>query len=331
MTTATSTKILLIQTAFIGDVVLATPLIEELYRFFPNHEIDFLLRKGNENLLVGHPKLHKILIWDKKKSKYLHLWQLLKTIRSEKYDFVINLQRFGATGMLTAFSAAAQTIGFSKNPFSIFFSKKILHKIGSPDQKIHEVERNLQLIQHLTGNTALVRPKLYPSKQDFESIKNYQSVSYVCISPTSVWQTKQVPAERWQILINYLLDAHTHIYLLGAPSDFSVCEQIKSQSDSEQIQNLAGKLGFLQSCALMSCAAMNYVNDSAPLHFASAMNAPVTAFFCSTLPSFGFYPLSDVSFVRQIAAPLPCRPCGLHGKTNCPQGHFRCGNEIQMI
>jgi ADP-heptose:LPS heptosyltransferase len=74
---------------------------------------------------------------------------------------------------------------------------------------------------------------------------------------------------------------------------------------------------------------MNYVNDSAPMHFASAVNAPVTAVYCSTIPEFGFGPLSDNSHVVEIDKPLYCRPCGLHGYSSCPEKHFRCALEIE--
>jgi heptosyltransferase-2 len=89
---------------------------------------------------------------------------------------------------------------------------------------------------------------------------------------------------------------------------------------------LAGKLTLLQSAALIKHAVMNYTNDSAPLHLCSAMNAPATAVFCSTIPEFGFGPLSDSSRVVQTRMELPCKPCGNHGKTECPKGHFDCGN-----
>ena len=75
---------------------------------------------------------------------------------------------------------------------------------------------------------------------------------------------------------------------------------------------------------------MNYVNDSGPLHIASAMNAPVTSFFCSTVPDFGFGPLADQSKIVQVKEKLPCRPCGLHGHNSCPKGHFKCGNDISI-
>ena len=94
------------------------------------------------------------------------------------------------------------------------------------------------------------------------------------------------------------------------------------------VQNLCGKLSYLQSAALMARADMNYANDSAPLHFASAMDAPVTAVYCSTVPAFGFGPLRPNARVVEIKERLYCRPCGLHGHKACPEGHFRCALEI---
>ena len=107
---------------------------------------------------------------------------------------------------------------------------------------------------------------------------------------------------------------------------------IKSKVKAEKTKDvkvLSGELTLLQSAALMKDAQMNYVNDSAPLHIASAMNAPVTAFFCSTVPAFGFTPLSDNSKIVEVKN-LECRPCGLHGHKVCPKGNFKCGNEIEM-
>ena len=85
-------KFLLIQTAFTGDVVLATALIEKLNRFFPGAQIDFLVRKGNEGLLCNHPFLHEVLVWNKKENKRKNLFGLLKKIRGNKYDTIINMQ-----------------------------------------------------------------------------------------------------------------------------------------------------------------------------------------------------------------------------------------------
>ncbi len=320
-------RFLIIQTAFIGDAILATALLEDLHRAWPNSQIDLLIRRGNESLFKDHPFINELLIWEKKTNKYGSLWQLLKRIRATSYKAVINLQRFGATGLLTAFSGAQTTIGFDKNPFSKWFTHRIPHHIG---QHRHEVERNNDLLRALNvRNFGKPRPKLYPSPTDYADVERWQSGTYVCIAPTSVWFTKQFPADGWVNVIRRLPPSWT-VYLLGGPGDTDVCEAIRTEVGYDRVVNLAGQLSLLQSAALMQGARMNYVNDSAPMHLCSAMNAPTTAVFCSTVPQFGFGPLADNSRIAEIRELLTCRPCNLHGRTGCPLGHFRCAYAIDI-
>lgn len=322
-------RFLIIQTAFLGDVVLATPVIEQLHRSFPQATIDFLLRKGNESLLKGHPLLNEVLIWDKKEGKLRNLYRMMLNVRRRKYDYVINLQRFASSGFITALSGT-RTAGFDKNPLSIFFSKRLPHQIGDGKRTYqHEVERNLSLIHDLTGVNDIVRPKLYPSASDFETVNQYQGRPYVTMSPASVWFTKQYAREKWVELIN-TIPIDYNIFLLGAPGDSALCDWIIQQTGRADALSLCGKLSLLQSAALMQKARMNYVNDSAPMHLASSMNAPVTAIYCSTVPYFGFGPLSEQSYIVEHPGPLSCRPCGLHGHKKCPEGHFRCALDIPV-
>lgn len=319
-------QILLIQTAFTGDVVLATPLIEKLHRYYPEAKIDFLLKKGNEGLLQGHPFIRHVFIFDKKKGKVGQLWSLLRKILKHKYDLVVNMHRFGSSGFLTAFSRAKEKVGFDKNPFAWSYTRKVTHEIGTGK---HEVRRNLELIEHITDMQSEL-PKLYPTETD-EKLVSFHKMQgeYVCIAPTSVWFTKQWPIDKWVELIK-LIPKTTRVYLIGAPSDRAVCDDILRRSQHENIANLCGQLTFLQSASLMRDAKMNFVNDSAPLHFASAMNARTTAIFCSTVPRFGFGPLSDDSVVMEIDVDLYCRPCGLHGFMECPEVHFKCALDIDV-
>jgi heptosyltransferase-2 len=317
-------KILIIQTAFIGDVILATPLIGNLKTQFPDAKIDFLVKNGNQALLKNDQNLSEILVFDKKK-KVASLLELLKKIRANKYDLVINLHRFASSGILTFLSGAKQKLGFKKNPFSFAYTQSFPHEIGNGK---HEVDRNLELIKHLTSNLNR-QPKLYPSLEDFEAIKTYQIENYYCLAPASVWFTKQAPKEIWLKLIAKLSAENSTIFLLGGPDDKELCEEIRAKTNAEKVINLAGKLSLMQSAALMKNAKRNFVNDSGPLHLASAMNAPVSAFFCSTTPLFGFGPLSDDSEIIEVEN-LSCRPCGLHGHKECPKGNFRCGNELKI-
>lgn len=250
-------------------------------------------------------------------------FSLIGTVRRVKYDFVINVQRYAATGLLTILSGAGTTIGFDSNPFSRLFSQ---HSKHTKIQGEHEIERNQRLLSHLTDKQA-AKPKLYPSPQDFTSIMQWQENPYICVAPASVWFTKQFPAEKWVQFLDAIPEER-NVYLLGGPGDQAICQTILQATQHKKTNILAGKLGFLQSAALMKGALMNYVNDSAPMHFASAVNAPVTAIYCSTIPAFGYGPLSDRSHIVETAEKLACRPCGIHGLAQCPLGHFHCATQI---
>jgi len=320
-------RFLIIQTAFIGDVVLATGILEKLHAYFPDARIDFMVRKGNEGLLKDHPFLNELLIWDKKAGKMKNLFKLLKYIRSRQYDKVINVQRFAATGILTAFSNAKEKIGYDKNPLSAFFTVKVPHVISNESNPIHEIDRCNELIKQFTDEKVF-KPKLHPSQKNMESVSAYKQSPYICIAPASVWFTKQYPVQKWIAFIQQLNIRYT-VYLLGAPTDTPLAETIIQSCPGKNVTNLCGKLNFLESAALMKDAVMNYVNDSAPMHFASSVNAPVAAVYCSTIPAFGFGPLSDKQFIIEVEEKLGCRPCGLHGHKACPQGHFKCALDIR--
>ena len=306
-------------------MILVTPVMENLHRKYPDAAIDVLVKKGTESLFASHPYLRKLYIWDKSDKKLRNLYIILKEVQSERYDLVINVQRFFLSGFLTAFSRAGKTVGFNKNPFSIFFSKRLKHKIR--EGEFHETERNLLLIQNLVQETEK-RPVLYPSKQDDAHTSQYKTHQYICVAPASLWHTKQYPADKWVEFLQQLPD-DLYVYFLGSPADHALCEDIIKRSSHNNSMNLAGKLKLLETASLQRDALMNFVNDSAPMHLASAVNAPVTAIFCSTVPAFGFGPLSMDSEVLETEEKLDCRPCGLHGLRECPEKHFDCAYTIK--
>ncbi|MGV9013052.1 MAG: glycosyltransferase family 9 protein [Flavobacteriales bacterium] len=357
---------LVIQTAFLGDAVLATSILEKLHTHYPDATIDLVVREGNDGLFTGHPFLRTLHVWDKRQGKTRALFKLIGILRKHRYDHVINAQRFFSTGLMTALSGGKETIGYDKNPLSFLFSRKVKHQIPEPKALrekpgksdaviIHEVDRLNDLIAHLTDGTRPL-PRLYPSAADRSAVE--QAIrpqhspagspprdpaegsaqpqgplretlreEYITIAPASVWFTKQWPAEKWIELIK-TLPTGRRIFLIGAPGDIPFCKRITKEAGRGEV--LAGKLSLLGTAALMEGAAMNYVNDSAPMHIASAMNAPVTAIFCSTVPAFGFGPLNANGRIVERLEPLYCRPCGLHGYKACPEGHFKCALDIDV-
>ena len=318
-------NILVIQTAFIGDAILASSLLEKLHTRKPDAAISILVRAGNESIYTGHPFLKEILVWEKKEKKIANLFKLLGRIRKNRYDCVINCHRYTSSGLLAGFSGARHIAGYKENPFSFLFNFTARHRIGDGR---HETQRYNELIEDFSDKEVF-KPCLYPSAIDQQKINGFKATgTYICMAPASVWNTKQLPKEKWTDLCNNT-DPSVSIYMLGAPGDAELCATIKNATSHQKVIILAGQLSLLQSCALMAGARMNYVNDSAPLHLASSVNAPVTAFFCSTVPEFGFGPLSDDAKVLGVTD-LACRPCGLHGYKACPLGHFKCGHQMPL-
>lgn len=317
-------KFLVIQTASIGDVILSTAIGEKLIQKFPNAQIDYLVKRGNERLFDGNPWINEIIAWDKSKEKYKNMLRIIFQLRDEKYNDVINLQRFASSGLFTIFSGAKKTYGFRKNPLSMFFGNAFSHQFK---ENWHETDRNHQLIAKLTDSEK-ARPALYPTMKDYAIMSQYKTQKYITITPASLWFTKQYPIEKWAGFIQQI-NSKTNIYLLGSAADKALCDELVKQTDRDYIMNLAGKFSFLESAALMCDASMNFVNDSAAQHIASSVNGKITAVFCSTVSSFGFGPLSDDSVIIETKEKLDCRPCGLHGHRTCPKDHFKCALDIK--
>lgn len=320
-------QFLVIQTAFLGDAVLVTSILEKLHARYPDAAIDLVVRKGNDGLFTGHPFLRKLFMWDKRTAKNKALFKLIGDLRRTEYDHIINCQRFLSTGLMTVLARGREKVGYDKNPLSVLFTRTVKHIIGDGR---HEVDRLNALIEHLTDGTRPL-PRLYPTADDRNKVGTLlaahlkRTASYVCIAPASVWFTKQWPEHKWIELVK-TLPREQQVFLIGAPGDTALAQRIIAAS--RRGVDLTKDLRLLESAALMEGAIMNYVNDSAPLHIASAMDAPVTAIFCSTVPAFGFGPLRANGRVVETAEKLDCRPCGLHGHRACPKGHFKCAEGI---
>ncbi len=318
-------KILVLQSAFLGDVILATALVENIHKLLPDAEISMLVRNGNQSLLKNHPFLKEVLVWDKQKGWFSSMVGIIREVRKRNFDMVFNLQRFFSSGLITALSGATVRSGFNKNPLSFFFTHSHQHIIGDGR---HEVDRNLEVCSFI-GKPVIRQPRLYPSPADDQTTGVYKSKPYVVMAPASVWFTKQLPVSKWVHLIENCREKFK-IYLAGGAADITLCNEIIAMAGNDGVENIAGKFTLLQTASLMRDAVMNYVNDSGPLHIGSAVNAPVTAFFCSTIPAFGFGPLSENSTIVQTTEKLSCRPCGLHGLKQCPEGHFKCATTINI-
>lgn len=338
MNDASSKNILIIQTAFIGDTILASHFARAVKDAFPDSKIHFFLRKGNESVIQGLSSIEKVWVWDKAGGKTRNLMKLISELREIRFDYVFNLHRHFNSGLVTSLVKSKVKVGFRQNPLSGFFTHRVDHLIPHrpvENEKVHwhEVQRNLQLLKLVLPDYEIspemkdYRPELPLLPKHFDKVARFKKEKYFVIAPASVWFTKAWSESKYQELTRELT-RQGHVLFLGAPGDKDLCDRIRG--DLKETTNLCGELNLLDSAALMKDAARVFVNDSAPLHLASCVNAKTTAIFCSTVPAFGYTPLALDSIVVDVGDSLPCRPCGLHGHKACPLGHFKCSLDINV-
>jgi lipopolysaccharide heptosyltransferase II len=328
MIDASSKTILIIQTAFIGDTILASHFARAVKDLYPNSKIHFFLRKGNESVIIGLPTIEKTWIWDKQGGKTKNLMKLISELRQIDFDMVFNLHRHFNSGLISMMMKSPFKAGFKQNPLSMFYTHKVNHQIPDP-RSWHEVQRNLELIPNyqIVDNQKIYKPELPIQQKNIDKVAPFSQGDYFVIAPASVWFTKAWSEHKYQELTTELVKLGK-VYFIGAPSDKELCDRIRATHLNTE--NLCGGLNLLDSAALMKNAKRVFVNDSAPLHLASCVNAKTTAIFCSTVPAFGYTPLADDSVVVDVGDTLACRPCGLHGHKACPLGHFKCSEDITI-
>lgn len=328
MAHTSSKTILIIQTAFIGDTILASHFARAVKEHYPDSKIHFFLRKGNESVIQGLPTIEKTWVWDKAGGKTKNLMRLISELREIKFDMVFNLHRHFNSGLVAAVMKSPFKAGFKQNPLSMFYTRKVNHQIPDP-RGWHEVQRNLELIPgyQIVDNSKVYKPELPIAQKNLDKVAPFITDNYFVVAPASVWFTKAWSEHKFRELTQELVKLGK-VYFTGGPGDKDLCDRIRK--DLPNTENLCGALNLLDSATLMKKARRVFVNDSAPLHLASCMNAKTTAIFCSTIPGFGYTPLADDSVVIDVGDSLSCRPCGLHGHKACPLGHYKCSENIEI-
>ncbi|MGM0509270.1 MAG: lipopolysaccharide heptosyltransferase II [Fusobacteriota bacterium] len=320
-------KILIIHTAFIGDIVLSTPLIDLLKFKYQKSKIDYITTPSGAAILKNNPNLNKIISYDKKgKNKGIQeLIKLIRRIKKEKYDIAIIPHRYLRSTLIAFFSGIKERVGYSNSGGKIFLTKKINY-----EKESHEVKRLLNLIQNKEISMSDANLKLYPGKKEREEIdklwekNNLDNYKIITIAPGSKWLTKRWPLNYYNELIKKISkDKRYKILLIGGRD-----EKDLNIRETSTTLNLIGKTTLLEVAEILKRSNLLIGNDSSPLHIASAFGIEIIAIFGATTKGLGFYPWSKKGNVIE-KKDLECRPCGLHGGDKCPENHFKCMLEIE--
>lgn len=321
-------KYLIVQTAFIGDVILTLPIVQLIKEKIPHSEVDFLTISRSAEILNNHPDINSIIIYEKNKEDrgIIGFLKILKKLKQKKYQIAVIPHRSLRSALLVYMAGIPKRIGFDRSAGKFLFTDIIKY-----NNSLHEIERNISLLSKLLEVRELkIFPKLYPDISDINRIESIlannginKSEKFICVAPGSVWNTKRWTKEGYIELIKKLIKKNYLIFLIGSKSDFMLCDYIKRCVNDSKVINLAGELNLLQSAELIKSSVLLVSNDSAPVHIATAMNTPVVVIFGPTSPVFGFYPYHQKSEVIEFAN-LKCRPCRIHGSKKCPTGKFEC-------
>lgn len=325
-------KILVIQTAFLGDVILTTPLIINIKKRFPQSRLTVLTTPQGKQVLEGIDEVDEIISYDKKGQDkgLLPFFSLLKQLRGAHFDLCISPHRSFRTSALIIGATILDSVGFSDASLSLVYKRRVLR-----DKSLHEVERCLSLLEPfgVKGEDIDKKPHLAvtdSAKKSCDIIFSEAGInkddSLVAIAPGSVWGTKKWPAESYAALADSLIDkSNVKVLILGAPADVEDGEKITSICKNKII-DFTGKTSLKELVAAIDRCRLLVGNDSAPGHIATARGIPVVSIFGPTIPAFGYVPYGDN--VTVLEKEIPCRPCHHHGPPECPEKHFRCMKDI---
>ena len=320
-------KILIIQTAFLGDAILTLPLIQYVKKQNSDSLVDVIAIPSTKEIFANSPSVNSVIVLDKKSkhNSFRSLLKFVKELRKQNYSKVISPHRSFRTSLIIALLGVKDSTGFDKAAINFVYKNKVKHEWND-----HEVLRNLKLTDFV-GSDWKIKPEINSTeeckKRINEILINYNLQNFIVIAPGSVWFTKAYPLEKYAEVANHFIKNKYKIVLIGGENEKLLCKSLELLSDGEVV-NLTGRLTLTESIELMRYSQLVICNDSAPTHMGMSADIPVLTIYCSTVPEFGFYPYNEKSKYLSFND-LKCKPCGIHGKTQCPIKTFECAEKLE--
>ena len=316
---------LVIQTAFLGDVVLTTPLLAVLAE--RHGPVDVVTTPAAAPLIETHPAVGAVIRYDKRGGDrgLGGLWRLGARLRARRYSRAYLPHRSWRSAALALLAGAPERTGFADSPAAVTYTRRMPRPTAG-----HEVERLLALAGGGPGEPLLGAAPVHialtaDDRAAADAWLRARGVGpgFVALAPGSIWGTKRWPG---YAALAAALDGP--VVVVGGREDAPLAEAVVAAAPGHAY-SAAGTLGLRASAALIARAAALVTNDSAPLHLATAVGTPIVAVFGPTVPAFGFGPRGARDLVVEHAS-LACRPCSAHGPQVCPLGHHRCMGELSV-
>lgn len=316
---------LVIQTSYLGDTVLTTPLLAQLAH---RGTVDVVTTPASAALLANQPAVRRVIAYDKRGDGcgLRNFFALASQLRAEQYDVAFLAQGSWRSAILALVAGIPSRVGFASSAGRLLYTTRVVYR-----GDLHHAAR-LLLLARPNGREPTpdeLRPSLYPGDAERNAVNALLlahgvggAEPLIVLAPGSVWGTKRWP---YYAELAGMLAGQGRIVVVGAQDDGALAQAIVDAAPGTV--DATGHLTLLASAHLISRAAVIVTNDSLPLHLGSAMGTPTVALFGPTVPDFGFGPLAPRSVVAGLDT-LPCRPCDRHGPARCPLGHHRCMREL---
>jgi heptosyltransferase-2 len=319
-------KILIVQTSFLGDTILSTPVVAGIRQIYPEAELWMMTTPLSTQLVSRDPLLTGVIAYDKRgeDAGLKGLVAMAERIRSMDFDLVYALHRSYRTSVLLWLAKIPMRIGFRKAGFPFLY-----HQTFDRNPKDHDVIRNLSILKGWDEPSSFETDmRLYaPSAQELSDALRalLPDAPYAVLVPGSAWETKRWHAEGFRKTAVFLKDRGFRVVLLGGPEDAVTNHQV---ADGLDVIDLAGKTSISDAMYVVSQAKLVVCNDSMSLHMASAFKIPTVAVFCATSPALGYGPWKNNA--RVVEKQLACKPCGRHGGRRCPNGTEACMKDVDF-
>ncbi len=341
-------QILVIQTAFLGDIILTTPFLKALKQKWPVSQIHVVTTPVGCEILDGIEGISLYALDKRSGNFYAGLKIIKKNLSSYTFDIVFSVHRSPRSLFLGRVLKARRRIAF-RNFFSSILGYETIPYPPYTNEN-HYSSKPFHLLK-IFGEMPLEIPKptlVVKPPEGAQHVSWSSSKNYIVLSPFSRWKTKMWPFERYIELAKILKNTFSvPIVFVGEHfknnHERNLIEQLAggfagactaglsagSASDNVRIISMIGKTNIKELKAIIAEAKLLISNDSACVHLASAFDVPTVALFGPTVQKWGFFPLASKSTVIELEN-LYCRPCSLHGPQECPEKHFRCMNEISV-
>lgn len=316
-------KILIINLAFIGDVLLSTSLVRALRNKYPTAKIDMMVIPLTEAIAKGNPYVDNVIVYDKKgkHKKLSELWNLIKFVQRQQYDLSVSANFAPRGSMIALVAGIKNRVGYDAQHGGIF-----VNYVAKSDRPVirHESENYLDILTPLGISCDDTSLAFTISTDDIQSMKCKtnldQTKKNIIICPFGSYQQKSWTVNGYAYVIERLAE-QADCYLVGSKGEQSKLEEINTAA-SQRAKVLAGTLTLGELAALIAHSSAMLTVDTGPMHLANAVGTPIVALFGPTDP-ITWGPRGDRDIV--LVADAPCAPCW--GKKECPQ--TRCMEQLK--